>query len=93
MHFENRMFMNEKCNRLHKWAVPTIFPTLEGSSTSSLCNEGPLGKKRSLECQTEQLAHSKIFTDENLVNELNESLPGDPTKISTGKINFNYFGN
>lgn len=62
MHFENRMFMNEKCNRLHKWAVPTIFPTLEGSSTSSLCNEGPSGKnKRSLECQTEQLAHSKVL--------------------------------
>nr|CAH7741603.1 unnamed protein product [Callosobruchus chinensis] len=29
------MFMNKSHNRLGKWAVPTIFPGMEGSSTSS----------------------------------------------------------
>lgn len=34
-HFESRMFSNEKRNRLICDAVPTIFPSLEGSSKMS----------------------------------------------------------
>lgn len=39
MHFERHMFTSEKCNRLHKWAVPTIFPSLEGSSRHALMKQ------------------------------------------------------
>lgn len=34
LHFERKMFMNDLRNRLYPHAVPTLFPTLEGSSTS-----------------------------------------------------------
>ncbi|XP_044738949.1 zinc finger protein 271-like [Chrysoperla carnea] len=33
-HFENKMFLNDLKNRLQPLAVPTIFPTLEGSSNT-----------------------------------------------------------
>ncbi|VEN46744.1 unnamed protein product [Callosobruchus maculatus] len=35
MHFESHMFINKAHKSLGKWAVPTIFPGMDGSSTSS----------------------------------------------------------
>nr|CAI5850946.1 unnamed protein product [Callosobruchus analis] len=40
MDFENHMFRNNEHNILQKWAVPTIFPGMEGSSAASnMCYE------------------------------------------------------
>lgn len=36
MHFENRMFANDSHNRLQKNAVPTIFPSIEGTASGSI---------------------------------------------------------
>nr|CAI5824569.1 unnamed protein product [Callosobruchus analis] len=40
MHFKYHMFRNNAHNRLDKWAVPTIFLGIEGSSpASNMCYE------------------------------------------------------
>ncbi|XP_030762546.1 uncharacterized protein LOC115887295 [Sitophilus oryzae] len=67
-HFEERMYKNERRNRLSDTAVPTIFRALEGSSSKALKSEQ--GIKRPLQSQQEKVVPAtvvKVTNDERII--------------------------
>lgn len=78
-------------------AIPTDLTHVSSttSQTSLTLTTGTPSKKRSVECQMEDITHSKVFliervsTNENISDELNEGLQDNPIRVRTGKNDVN----
>ncbi|KAJ8969094.1 hypothetical protein NQ317_016781 [Molorchus minor] len=76
-HFENKMFLNDLHNRLHKKAVPTLFPSLEGSSSKD--TKQPPAFNTSTEDKSVSQQMSDDIIQKNVPTaKMSSSLPSSP---------------